>query len=56
MTPEQHKRVKELFDAALDMNPTDQESFLAKSCGDDEIRAEVRCRSPKLWPTLKSMP
>jgi transposase len=42
MTPEQHKRVKELFDAALDMDPTEQESFLAKSCWDDDIRAEVR--------------
>ena len=42
MTPEQHKRVKELFDAVLDLDPSDQESLLAKRCGDDEIRAEVR--------------
>jgi serine/threonine protein kinase len=38
-----HQRVKELFFAAVEIEPTRREAFLAEECGDDqELRDEVR--------------
>jgi serine/threonine protein kinase len=42
MKKEQWERVKELFEAASGLGPAEQEDFLVRNCGDDEIRAEVR--------------
>ena len=42
MTPERWQRVDEIFQAAVDLNPAQRETFLDSSCGDDqELRSEV---------------
>lgn len=42
VTPERWQRVKELFDAALDREPGQRDSFLSDACGDDlSLRNEV---------------
>src|SRR5689334_3134268 len=41
MTPERWRRVDELFDAALRIDPAGRESWLRGACGDDDLRAEV---------------
>src|SRR5438094_40839 len=42
MTPEQQERVKELFEAASDLDPSQQETFLDEACEDEEVLAEVK--------------
>ena len=43
MTPERWRRIDELFDAALRLDPTEREAWLRGACGDDDgLRAEVR--------------
>ena len=42
MTPERWRRIDDLFDAALRLDPADREAWLREACGDDEaLRAEV---------------
>ena len=41
MTPEEWSRAKELFDAALEQEPTQRAAFLAQACPDDRLRQEV---------------
>jgi serine/threonine protein kinase len=41
MTPEEWSRAKELFDAALEQEPTQRAAFLAQACPDDSLRQEV---------------
>ncbi len=42
MTADRWERVKEIFEAALDSDPRDRDSFLEEACPDDvELRAEV---------------
>jgi len=41
MTPEETERVSELFEAALERDPTEREAFLEEACDDEEVRAEV---------------
>ena len=40
-TPDNWKRVKELFEAALDDEPARRLSFLQERCSDVHVRAEV---------------
>ncbi len=43
MTPERWRGIKDIFDAALDLPPTEREAFLATTCNDDtEALAELR--------------
>ncbi|MDQ3749895.1 MAG: hypothetical protein M3367_12940 [Acidobacteriota bacterium] len=37
MTPERWRQVKEIFDAALERNPTERAAFLSVACADDEL-------------------
>ena len=41
MTPEEWSKAKELFDAALEQEPTQRAAFLAQACPDDSLRHEV---------------
>ena len=42
MTPERWRRIDDLFDATLQLDPSDREAWLRDACGDDEgLRAEV---------------
>jgi serine/threonine-protein kinase len=42
MTPERWRRIDELFDGALRLDPAEREAWLRKACGGDEgLRAEV---------------
>ena len=42
MTPERWRRIDELFDAALRLDPAEREAWLRGACGDDDdLRAEV---------------
>jgi eukaryotic-like serine/threonine-protein kinase len=42
MTPEQYRRVGEIYHGAMELAPEDREDFLAEACGsDDELRCEV---------------
>ena len=41
MTPEQQLRVRELFEAALDRDPSDRAGWLAAQTSDGDVRAEV---------------
>jgi len=42
MTPEQYRRVGELYHAAMELEPEARTEFLAGACGgDDELRREV---------------
>jgi serine/threonine protein kinase/tetratricopeptide (TPR) repeat protein len=41
MTPEDWSKAKELFDAALEQEPTQRAAFLAQACPDDNLRQEV---------------
>ena len=40
-TPGDWNRVKELFEAALDLEPSQRATFLARNCGDDRTREQV---------------
>jgi tetratricopeptide (TPR) repeat protein/predicted Ser/Thr protein kinase len=40
-TPEQWQRIKELFDAAVELPAANREPFLAERCSDEELRREV---------------
>jgi serine/threonine protein kinase len=42
MTPEQRERISELFEAALEREPSERDAFLNEVCDDDKVRAEVR--------------
>ncbi|MCA9257288.1 MAG: serine/threonine protein kinase, partial [Phycisphaerales bacterium] len=43
MTPEQYQRVREIFHRACELDPAEQDAFLAEACdGDAVILAEVR--------------
>src|SRR5688500_10740161 len=43
MTPEQHRRARDLFEAALDREPAEVSRWLDDSAPDDsDVRAEVR--------------
>jgi non-specific serine/threonine protein kinase/serine/threonine-protein kinase len=42
VTPEQWERVKQLFEAALEREPSGRDGFLAEACRDDEVQSEVR--------------
>jgi len=42
MTPERRERISELFEAALEQEPSHRDAFLAGACDDEEIRAEVK--------------
>jgi len=40
--PQQWGRIKELFGAALELDPTERTSFLRDACGEDEnLKAEI---------------
>jgi eukaryotic-like serine/threonine-protein kinase len=41
MTPEQKERVKELYEEASGLDPAGREAFLAETCEDEEVLAEV---------------
>ena len=43
MNPENWTKVKALFDAAVELEPSDRQAFLDRSCGpdDDDLRREV---------------
>ena len=41
MTPERWHRIKDLFHAAVDIEPDARAAFLDNACGDDEIRRDV---------------
>jgi hypothetical protein len=41
MTPNNWDRAKELFDAALDLEPSQRASFLAENCRDESLRQQV---------------
>src|SRR5215475_6494571 len=42
MTPEQYRRIGELYHAAMELEPEARVDFLAGACGsDDELRREV---------------
>jgi len=41
MTSEDWQKVKEIFNAALDLPPAERHSFIEKSCADNELREEV---------------
>jgi serine/threonine protein kinase len=42
MTPERFRQIRNLFDAAMERNPTARASFLAEACqGDESLREEV---------------
>jgi hypothetical protein len=42
MTPERWRRIDDLFDAALRLDPAEREAWLRAACGDDDgLRAEV---------------
>ncbi len=42
MTPERWQRIKDIFEAALDIAPEQRAAFIQNTCrGDDELRAEV---------------
>ena len=42
MTPERWRRIDDLFDAALRLDPAEREAWLRDACGgDDDLRAEV---------------
>src|SRR5215831_13368119 len=41
MDPEKWERVKELFQAALDLDPSQRTSFLAENCADSDLRQQV---------------
>ena len=42
MTPEQWRRVKEVFEAALERSPSERSAFLSQACaGDDSLHNEV---------------
>ena len=42
MTPEHWQKVKEIFQAAVDCEPSERSAFLAKACvGDESLRKEV---------------
>ena len=42
MTPERWRRIDDLFDAALRLDPAEREAWLRGACGDDDgLRAEV---------------
>lgn len=42
MTPEQRERVSQLFEEALEKDPSQRDAFLNQACDDGEILAEVR--------------
>lgn len=41
MTSRNHARLRELFDEAFEMDPSERSAYLARVCGDDELREEV---------------
>jgi len=42
MTPERFRQIRNLFEAAMERNPTARSSFLAEACqGDESLREEV---------------
>src|SRR5262245_42923084 len=42
MSPERHRRIGELFNSALNLDPSRRAEFLQQACaGDDELRREV---------------
>ena len=42
MTPERWRRIDDLFDAALRLDPAERDAWLRGACGDDDdLRAEV---------------
>src|SRR5262249_25247227 len=42
LTPDRWERIRQLLDAALDLEPGQRESFLAEACGDDRsLRGQV---------------
>src|SRR5215470_1990414 len=41
MDPEKWERAKELFQAALDLDPSQRTSFLAENCADGDLRQQV---------------
>ena len=57
MTPENWRRIEELFDAALDQEPHERAYFLVQACPDEAMRREVESllanapsRTIELWP------
>jgi len=55
MTLEEWRRVKEVFDAAWELEPPARENFLAAACrGDDAVRAEVELLLSALAPPLNN--
>src|SRR6266404_8941483 len=53
MTPERWKEVERLYQAAIDLQPSQRSQFLSERCPDAELRAEVdsllRHRNPSLF-------
>src|SRR5215469_450387 len=41
MDPDKWARAKELFQAALDLDPSQRTSFLAENCADSDLRQQV---------------
>ena len=41
MTPERWQRVEEIFHAAVELPPGSRADFVARACGDDDLRREV---------------
>jgi tetratricopeptide (TPR) repeat protein len=57
MTPELWRRIEELFDAAVDQDPSERAAFLVQACPDRAMRREVESllanassRTVDLWP------
>lgn len=42
MTPERHERIQQIFEAAVDLPPTERDPYLRQSCGDDsDLRRRI---------------
>jgi hypothetical protein len=41
MNPSDWERVKDLFEAALELEPSERAAFLAQNCGDERTRDQV---------------
>jgi hypothetical protein len=62
MTPERWSRLKDLFDQALAVDPTERPSFIELVCdGDQDLADSVRelvawrqrTLAPRLWETIR---
>src|SRR6185295_6244630 len=58
MTPARWLQVKELFESAVELTPSERAVFLAQACDDDELRREVEAllASDNLAPNFMETP